>query len=209
MNYQFYKCFFVRFSVVTYNDHLELFGEICPELSQLTGLFCDWYLVQVHWFSIRLPIYWFCIHAWYKGLMVMACKGRFSINSLRPRLNTHPFAVDVFKCNFLNENVWIPIKISLKFVPKGPINNIPALVQITAWRRQGDKPLSEPMMLRLLMHICVTRPQWVKTPTHQYWNSHYKDETAMRPSCPYNGNSYTGKTASLCWISLQIRDWSN
>ena len=27
------------------------------------------------------------------------------------------------------------IKISLKFVPKGPINNIPALVQITAWHR--------------------------------------------------------------------------
>ena len=35
-------------------------------------------------------------------------------------------------------------KISMKFVPKGPINNIPALVQIMAWRRPGDKPLSEP-----------------------------------------------------------------
>ena len=29
-----------------------------------------------------------------------------------------------------------------------------------AWRRPGDKPLSEPMII-LLMHICVTRPQWV------------------------------------------------
>ena len=29
----------------------------------------------------------------------------------------------------------------------GPINNIPALVQIMAWRRQGDKPLSEPMIV--------------------------------------------------------------
>ena len=29
---------------------------------------------------------------------------------------------------FFNENVWIPIEISLKFVPKGPIDNIPALV---------------------------------------------------------------------------------
>ena len=55
-------------------------------------------------------------------------------------------ADDVFKCNFLNENVWILIKISLKFVPKGPINNIPALVHIKAWRWPGDKPLSEPMM---------------------------------------------------------------
>ena len=46
----------------------------------------------------------------------------------------------------MNENIWISIKISLKFVPKGPINNIPALVQIMAWRRTGDKPLSEAMM---------------------------------------------------------------
>ena len=30
-----------------------------------------------------------------------------------------------------------------------------------AWRRSGDKPLSEPMMVRLPTHICVTRPQWV------------------------------------------------
>ena len=44
---------------------------------------------------------------------------------------------------FLIENVWIPIEISLKFVCKGPINNIPALLQIMAWHRPGDKPLSE------------------------------------------------------------------
>ena len=48
---------------------------------------------------------------------------------------------------------------SLKFVPKGPIDNITALVQIMAWRRLGDKPLSEPMMVRLLTHICVTRSE--------------------------------------------------
>ena len=82
-------------------------------------------------------------------------------NSLRPRQNRRHFADDVFKCNFLNENVWISIEISLKFVPKGPINNIPALVRIMAWRRSGDKPLSEPIMVSLLTHICVTRPQWV------------------------------------------------
>ena len=53
---------------------------------------------------------------------------------------------DIFKWIFLYENVWISINISLKFVPKGPINNIPPLVQIMAWRRTGDKPLSEPIM---------------------------------------------------------------
>ena len=55
------------------------------------------------------------------------------------------------------------MEISLKFVPRVPINNIPVLVQIMAWRRLGDKPLSEPMMDSLPTHICVTRPQWVNT----------------------------------------------
>ena len=51
------------------------------------------------------------------------------------------------------------IKIPLKFVLKGPFNNIPELVQIMAWHWPGDKSLSEPMMVNLLTHICVTRPQ--------------------------------------------------
>ena len=51
---------------------------------------------------------------------------------------------------FLNENTWISHKISLKFVPKGPINTIPALVQIMAWRLPGAKPMSEPMLVSLL-----------------------------------------------------------
>ena len=82
-------------------------------------------------------------------------------NTLRPRQNGRHFPDNIFKCIFLNENVWISIKISLNFVPRGPINNIPALVQIMAGSRPGDKPLSEPMVVCLLMHICVTRPQWV------------------------------------------------
>ena len=82
-------------------------------------------------------------------------------NSLRPRRNGRRFTDDTFKGIFLNKNVRISIKVSLKFVPKGPINNNAALVQIMAWRRSGNKPLSEPMMVSLLTHICVTRPQWV------------------------------------------------
>ena len=68
------------------------------------------------------------------------------VDTLRPRQNVRHFADDIFKCIFLNENVSIVIKISLKFVPKGPINNIPALVQIMAWRCPGDKALSEPIL---------------------------------------------------------------
>ena len=94
--------------------------------------------------------------------------------------------MDHFKFILLNENVWIMIKISLKVVPKGPINNIPGLVQIMAWRRPGDKPLSEPTMVSLPTHICVARPQWVKV----------QDEIAY-PFPIFNGytievfNSYT------------------
>ena len=55
-------------------------------------------------------------------------------------------ADNIFKCIFLNEKVIISIKISLKFVPKGPIDNESALVQVMAWRRTGDKPLPEPML---------------------------------------------------------------
>ena len=84
------------------------------------------------------------------------------INTLRPRQNGRHFADDMFKCIFLNENVWIPIEISLKFVPRGSFNNNPALFQIMAWRRPGDKPLSERMLVSSLTHICVTRLQWVK-----------------------------------------------
>ena len=49
-------------------------------------------------------------------------------NTLRPRQHGRHLPEDIFRCIFLNENVLISIKISLKFVPKGQINNIPALV---------------------------------------------------------------------------------
>ena len=83
------------------------------------------------------------------------------VNTLRPKQNERHFTDDIFKCILLNENVWIMIKKSMKFVPKRPFTNIPALVQIMAWHRPGDKPLSEPMLVSLLTHICVTRHQWV------------------------------------------------
>ena len=51
-----------------------------------------------------------------------------SINTLRLKQNGRHFADDILMCILLNENVWIPIEISLKFVPKGPIDNILALV---------------------------------------------------------------------------------
>ena len=106
---------------------------------------CPWYQFQVK-------------HSSY----VRADTAVLVINTLRPRWSRCHFADDSFRYIFVNENILIFTKISLKFIAKGPINNIPALVQVMAWRGPGNKPLSEAMMARLLTHICVVRPQWVK-----------------------------------------------
>ena len=120
------------------------------------------------------------LNQWWSCSLMHICIARTQrVKSLRPRQNGRLFTDDTFKRSFLNENIRISTKNSLKFVPKGLINNIPALVQIMAcrlvrakplsalflimaWRRPDDKPLSEPMLVRSLTHICVTRPQWVK-----------------------------------------------
>ena len=91
-------------------------------------------------------------------------------NTLRLRQNSHDFADYMFKCIFVNENVWISIWISL-LIPKGPVNNIPTLVEIMAWCRPGDKPLSQRMMGSLLMHICVTRPQYTHCDLMTAWST--------------------------------------
>ena len=108
-----------------------------------------------------------------------SCLRPSTINTLKPRQNGRHFPEDIFKCIFLNENEIISIKISLKFVSKGQINNISSLIQIMAWRRPGNKPLSEAMMVSLLMHLWVARPQWVKVmksvgnKAHTYIQSHW------------------------------------
>ena len=71
------------------------------------------------------------------------------INSSPPGQNGRHFADDTFKCIFMNENFCILIRISQKFVHKGPIDNKSGLVKIMAWRRIGDKQLSEPMVTQL------------------------------------------------------------
>ena len=100
------------------------------------------------------------------------------LNTSRASQDGGLFTDDILKCIFLNENVWIVLKISLKFVPSVHINNITALVQIMAWCRPGDKPLSEPMMISLLTHTFVTRPQWINASfPRRKWQKPYRYET--------------------------------
>ena len=111
-------------------------------------------------------------HAW---VLCRQTVGTWRVNTLRLRQNKRHFADDTFKCIFLNEYDRISIQTSLKFVPKGSINNIPSLVQKLAWCWPGDKPLFEPMMVRLPTHICVTRPQrvnyhWASSLTSPVWS---------------------------------------
>ena len=82
----------------------------------------------------------------------------FLFDTLWQRHNDRCTPDDIFEYIFLNLNVKHSIKITLRFVP---INNIPVLVQIMAWRRPGGKPFSEPMMVNSLTLVCVTQLQWV------------------------------------------------
>ena len=80
---------------------------------------------------------------WHWNLNVLAKK----FKTLRPRRNWKNFTDDILKPIFFDENVWISTNISLTFVSKGPINNSPPLVEMMAWRRPGDQPLSEPVIV--------------------------------------------------------------
>ena len=68
----------------------------------------------------------------------MLCSADTLTWHIQAETNSHHFADDIFKCIFFSEDVWISLRISLKFDPKARINNIPALVQIMAWHRPGD-----------------------------------------------------------------------
>ena len=57
------------------------------------------------------------------------------------------FADDVSKCISFSKKFGSVIKISLKLISTSQINNKPSLVQIMLWRRTGDKPLFESMMV--------------------------------------------------------------
>ena len=95
-------------------------------------------------------------------------------NTLSPGQNVCHFTDNIFKYILVKENVWISLNISQKFLPIVQIHSIPALVKIMAWCWSGDKPLSEPMMVSLLTHICITRPQWVKSLAWTIMEAHAK-----------------------------------
>ena len=68
------------------------------------------------------------------------------------------------------------------------------LIQIMAWCRPQDNPLSKPMMVRSPRHICVTRPEWI--------NSHLSHEGQWHPLM-------TVILVKTGWGSSQAITWNN
>ena len=96
-----------------------------------------------------------------------------------------------------NENVWILIKVSLKFVPRGAINNIPALVQMMAWRLPGDKPLSEPMLVRLHINASLGLSELVNLDNKV---SEKCDTFSLSCSHPYLTQTWWGSLSHDGWL---------
>ena len=102
-----------------------------------------------------------------------ACNPRFCVSGKRPMDLTHlpcidvrHFADNIFLCIFLSAKFRIWIQISLKLVRSGAIDNKPALFQVMAWRRAGDKPLSEPMLTLFTDAYMRHQGRWVKAWRH-------------------------------------------
>ena len=89
--------------------------------------------------------------------------GMCCVNTLRLGQFGGKVVDDIFKCIVFNQNVWLLIKISLKFVPKGLIDNESALVWVMAWHLQGTNHYPNISWPSSMTHICVIRPQWVKS----------------------------------------------
>ena len=140
---------FILFNIGLFLQNME---ETCFKAPWKTYIFIYIYIYLCCWFHL---VYDYVGGGKWPERCTSACTNINGLkNILRPRQNGCHFP-DIFKCIFLNENVWIWNKISMKFISKDPMNSILALVQIMAWRWPGGKPLSEPVVVRL-----NPQPQW-------------------------------------------------
>ena len=149
--------YFALHNVKTYRSYYSgVTWALCRLKSQAIGLF-GWQLIRA---NNKAPHRWFFLPSQRAGnadsshIMTSGCASLQWCHNGRDGVSNH----QPHHC-LLN---WLFRRRSKNISKLYATGNIPALVQIMAWRRPGDKPLSEPMMVSLLTHICVTRPQWVK-----------------------------------------------
>ena len=122
---------YVIFKWILVVDGRGISCEIALILMSLDVINDQWTLVQVMAWCRQVPSHYLS-QCWPRSLSPYGVTRPQGVNTLRPRQNCRHFADDTFRCIFLNEDVWLSLKISLKFVPKVRIINIPALVQIMA-----------------------------------------------------------------------------
>ena len=173
-------------------ENLILGFQLCGPLEKIV----IWDLSKIHLevYSYHLFIY-ICIYTYiyiyiYREREMLGNSN--CINTLRPRQNGHHFPDNIFKCTFLKENVWISIKIPLRLVPKGPINNI----QIMTWCQSGDKPL-KPINDKY-MSLCLNEVKWISGLlfTYSYMQTH-------RNLCRYS--SFSAWKVNQILISTESR----
>ena len=142
----------------------------------------------------------YLIQCWPWSMLPYGVTTPKSVNTLRPRQNSRRISDNIFKCIFLNENIWISNDIYLKFVSEGPTDNNTALVQIMDWHRISNKLSSESMMVYFgdsYMHL--TQPQWVSKWAIKF-NSLLGDSEHRGPCSPYkpcNHSLYIESLSSL------------
>ena len=111
--------------------------------------------------------------SWHHDKSQVSVKGniyRSYLNSSPPGQNGRHFTDDNLKCIIVNEKFCILIEISLKFVPKCPIDNKTVMVQVRA--EQATSCYLNQCWRSSPTHICGTRGRWV--------NSHYNTRSTQK-----------------------------
>ena len=103
----------------------QIFKSICAYAKK--GIYHHRMWIELLLWSWYLVIYFIFVNT--KPVVIQIWKLWLIITHPSPGQHGRHFADSVFKCIFVNEKFCISIKISLKFVPKGPVENNPALVQ--------------------------------------------------------------------------------
>ena len=128
-----------------------------------------------------------------------------NINTLSPRQNGRHFADDIPKHFVLTKMLKLRFKLHWSLFPRVWLTiNIPALLQIMAWRWSGDKLLSEPLVVKLTMGICVTRPQLI---TVKHLNISFQNVISFPNIDPYSCNMSVRNltnTANIPWLLLLL-----
>ena len=159
-----FKCCLLKWLAFTCISQIsDVFRGSSPKVCQLLRNIFKYLKCCVFTLDITIPCPWdkstmirmpgaLCHHCRHACLypripLILICdKTSRALSTLRPEYNGRRLADDIFKSIFFKECFSVLIQNSLKFVPEDPVCNTPSFVHVMYWRREGDKPLPEPLM---------------------------------------------------------------